>query len=126
MDFPDTDTISAVLPDIEFPRFAEIDYEPPAIALDDIEASTRHEMDGFSFDGLSEGARVAVGLGSRGIHDIVPIARTVVDDLTRRGFDPVVVPAMGSHGKATADGQQKHSRTLVSPRKHSIVPSTLA
>jgi hypothetical protein len=107
MDFPDKDTISAVLPDIEFPQFAEIDYEPPAIALDDIETSTRHEMDEFSFDELSEGTRVAVGLGSRGIHDIVPIARTVVDELTRRGFDPVVVPAMGSHGGATADGQRK-------------------
>lgn len=107
MDFPSKDMISGSLPDIEFPRFTEIDYEPPTVELDNIEASTRHEMDVFSFDELSDGARVAVGLGSRGIHDIVPIARTVVDELTRRGFDPVVVPAMGSHGGATADGQRK-------------------
>jgi hypothetical protein len=107
MDFPDKDTISSVLPSVEFPRFAEINYEPPAPELNDVEASTRHELDELRFDELSDGARVAIGLGSRGIHDIVPIARTITDELARRGFDPVIVPAMGSHGGATADGQRK-------------------
>lgn len=106
MDFPPKETISAVLPAIEFPRFAEVDYEPPAPEIDDVEATTRHEIEALSIDELSDGARVAVGLGSRGIHDIVPVAHTVVNELTRRGLDPVVVPAMGSHGGATADGQR--------------------
>lgn len=107
MDFPDEDTISSSLPTVEFPQFAKLNYEPPAPELDNIEASTRNEVDKFPFNELSDGACVAVGLGSRGINDIVPVARTVVDEIADRGFNPVVVPAMGSHGGATADGQEK-------------------
>src|SRR5262249_57226818 len=49
--------------------------------------------------------RVAVGVGSRGIAGIGRIVGTVVDTLRQLGFDPFVVPAMGSHGAATAEGQ---------------------
>jgi hypothetical protein len=48
---------------------------------------------------------VAVGVGSRGIAGIGRIAGAVVDTLRALGFDPFVVPAMGSHGAATAEGQ---------------------
>jgi hypothetical protein len=51
------------------------------------------------------GARVAVAVGSRGIGDLVPIVRTVIDRLRATGCAPFVVPAMGSHGSATAEGQ---------------------
>lgn len=49
--------------------------------------------------------RVAVGVGSRGIADIGRIVAAVVETLRELGFDPFVVPAMGSHGAATAEGQ---------------------
>lgn len=51
------------------------------------------------------GARIAVTAGSRGIHDLVPVVKAAVDWLTAVGAAPFVVPAMGSHGGATADGQ---------------------
>jgi hypothetical protein len=53
------------------------------------------------------GARIAVTAGSRGIHDLVPVVRAAVDWLTSVGATPFVVPAMGSHGGATADGQRE-------------------
>ena len=51
------------------------------------------------------GARIAVGVGSRGIADLVLIVRTVVARLRSIGAEPFITPAMGSHGGATAEGQ---------------------
>ncbi|QNE19439.1 DUF2088 domain-containing protein [Kribbella qitaiheensis] len=53
------------------------------------------------------GARIAVTAGSRGIHDLVVVVRAAVDWLRAAGAEPFVVPAMGSHGGATADGQRE-------------------
>lgn len=52
------------------------------------------------------GRRVAVAVGSRGIDRIGEMARTVVAWLKAQGAEPFVVPAMGSHGGATAEGQR--------------------
>ncbi|GAA0578598.1 DUF2088 domain-containing protein [Kribbella sandramycini] len=56
---------------------------------------------------IAAGARIAVTAGSRGIHDLVPVVRAAVEWLASVGADPFVVPAMGSHGGATADGQRE-------------------
>ncbi len=55
---------------------------------------------------VKPGASVAVGVGSRGIADIAIITRAVIDTLRAHGAQPFVVPAMGSHGGATAEGQR--------------------
>lgn len=54
---------------------------------------------------LAPGSSVAVALGSRGISHIVTVARTVIDTVRAMGHLPFVVPAMGSHGGGTAEGQ---------------------
>ena len=54
---------------------------------------------------LEPGSSVAVAVGSRGIADIAPVVREVVARLKEAGLAPLVVPAMGSHGGATAEGQ---------------------
>jgi Lactate racemase N-terminal domain len=53
------------------------------------------------------GDRVAVAAGSRGIADIATVVRAAVDWLGAAGAAPFVVPAMGSHGGATAEGQRE-------------------
>lgn len=53
------------------------------------------------------GWRVAITAGSRGIDRIDEVVRAVVDEVRQRGAEPFVVPAMGSHGGATADGQRE-------------------
>jgi len=55
--------------------------------------------------GLAPGASIAVAVGSRGIADIAGLVRGIVERLTAAGFEPFIVPAMGSHGGATAEGQ---------------------
>jgi hypothetical protein len=51
------------------------------------------------------GQRVAVGVGSRGISNLARIVSEVVDHLRRAGAQPFLIPAMGSHGGATPEGQ---------------------
>lgn len=54
---------------------------------------------------LAPGSSVAVALGSRGISQIATVARAAIDTVRDMGHHPFVVPAMGSHGGGTADGQ---------------------
>jgi hypothetical protein len=56
---------------------------------------------------IASGTTVAVGVGSRGIRDIVPVTRAVIAYLRECGAQPFIFPAMGSHGGATADGQRQ-------------------
>lgn len=48
---------------------------------------------------------IAVGIGSRGIVNLEEIVRGTITALRSAGWDPFLVPAMGSHGAATAGGQ---------------------
>jgi len=56
---------------------------------------------------VQPGQRVAVAVGSRGIHNLSTIVATVVECLRKMGLKPFIFPAMGSHGGATAEGQAK-------------------
>lgn len=53
------------------------------------------------------GKRIAITAGSRCIANLVPITKAVIDHILTQGGYPFVVPAMGSHGGATAEGQLK-------------------
>jgi hypothetical protein len=56
---------------------------------------------------LPVGKRVAVGVGSRGISNLTAVVRAVVAKLKTAGCEPFVIPAMGSHGGASAEGQME-------------------
>lgn len=51
------------------------------------------------------GMRVAVAVGSRGVSNLATAVRALVRNLRAAGAAPFIVPAMGSHGAATAQGQ---------------------
>ncbi len=50
-------------------------------------------------------ARIAIATGSRGIDNLAPVVREISDYVQARRAHPFIVPAMGSHGGATAEGQ---------------------
>ncbi len=54
---------------------------------------------------IRPGQRVAVTAGSRGINNIARITGAIIGELKNIGAEPFIVPAMGSHGGATAKGQ---------------------
>lgn len=56
---------------------------------------------------LEREARIAVAVGSRGIANLSAIVAALIELLRSTGAKPFIVPAMGSHGGATADGQRQ-------------------
>jgi len=105
--------IDELLQDVPLPRMARVRQIFPDNAIGDVEAALRAELGQPAIAALvAPGASIAVGVGSRGIAELPLLARTVVDELKRRGARPFIVPAMGSHGGATAEGQAALLATL--------------
>ena len=73
-------------------------------ALPDPIAVLREQLAGLD-DLILPGARVAIAVGSRGIDNLQSIVNEGVAYVKGRGAHAFVVPAMGSHGGATAEGQ---------------------
>jgi hypothetical protein len=87
----------------DFFRVTQRVYGPRPV---DPEAATRRalsELPAAKF--IRRGMKVAIGAGSRGITDYAVIVRVVCEELKRLGAEVWIVPAMGSHGGATAEGQ---------------------
>lgn len=72
----------------------------------DIPATVRNEIRKLNLAGkLPAGSEVAVTCGSRGVANIAAVIKTVIEELKALGWKPFLVPTMGSHGGATAEGQ---------------------
>jgi len=56
--------------------------------------------------GIRRGSRIAIGVGSRGIANLRAIVAAVIAEVRAAGGDPFIIPAMGSHGGATPEGQR--------------------
>lgn len=74
-------------------------------AVQDIPKAIVESIERAGITRLPPGAEIAVAVGSRGIANLPLIVSTVVDWFRSRGYRPFIVPAMGSHGGATAEGQ---------------------
>ncbi len=73
----------------------------------DVGAAAKQALkEGGLLERMKPGATVAVGAGSRGIANLPAIVKAVIEGLREAGMQPYVVPAMGSHGGATAEGQK--------------------
>lgn len=94
--------------DLPLPRMVSVRQKFPGEQIADIpgEISGLFRRDGRT-SRIRAGSRIAVAVGSRGIHAIDRITRAVIDELRRLGASPFIVPSMGSHGGATAEGQRQ-------------------
>jgi len=93
----------APLPRIVRARQRYLTTEIPDVAAAVNEQFTRPGVG----DSVRPGIRIAVTAGSRGIARGDEILMAIVAELKQRGALPFIVPAMGSHGGATAEGQRK-------------------
>jgi hypothetical protein len=92
--------------DTPFPRIVLVEQDIPAPLIDDVPGAIRAEIARLGVAArVRPGMRIAVTAGSRGITGIPMILRTVASEIKRMGAVPFLVPCMGSHGGATADGQ---------------------
>ncbi|MCF3933887.1 nickel-dependent lactate racemase [Acuticoccus sp. M5D2P5] len=100
--------IQGLIEHINLPRMAPVRQIFEDTSLPDVDAALRES---FRTSGVAErikpGARIAVGVGSRGLADLPLLVRVTVDELKKLGAEPFIVPAMGSHGGATALGQER-------------------
>jgi hypothetical protein len=90
---------------ITLPAQMLVEARLPSHALADPAAETTARLEAGLARAEVAGRRVGVGVGSRGIDALPLVVRAVVDWLRARGARPVLFPAMGSHGGATAEGQ---------------------
>src|ERR1035437_7873239 len=91
---------------MQFPRLLVIRQKFPDRKIVDVAGSVRAALAASDFPGrLKPGARIAIGVGSRGIHNIAAIVYQVVQYWKEQGMQPLLFPAMGSHGAANAAGQ---------------------
>ena len=81
-----------------------------AAPIADITAHTRAQLDSLDLD-VPQGD-VALTVGSRGICNIPEIVRACGDWLREQGAEPFIIPSMGSHNGATAEGQQAMVESL--------------
>ena len=92
--------------DYDFPDFYHVRMRPKRDRIEDVVAATTATVDtALAHSPIRSGDQVAVAVGSRGMTDLVPMVRTVCECVHRIGAHPFIVPAMGSHGGATAEGQ---------------------
>lgn len=87
-----------------FPRMIKLEQKFPDAHIDDIDLAVREEIEKLPLPNL-EGKRIAITAGSRGIPNFMECCRAIGRELRARGADTFVVPAMGSHGGGTAEGQ---------------------
>jgi hypothetical protein len=93
---------------MSFPKMLRIRQNFSSPTLADVPESVRREMESLELGSrIKPGQTVAITAGSRGIRDIAVIVRTMVEELKSFGAKPFIVPAMGSHGGATAQGQKR-------------------
>ncbi len=87
-----------------FPHMLAVRQRFPETPELHVRAETRSQLQQV-LPGLRRGQRIAIGVGSRGIAHLQEIVAETVTVLRGAGCEPFIVPAMGSHGGATPEGQ---------------------
>jgi hypothetical protein len=94
--------------DYDFPEFYHVQVNHPRPRLEDVpDAVLAALADALPDSGITAGQTVAVAVGSRGIANLAQMVKAVCRHLQEIGAKPFILPAMGSHGGATAEGQRK-------------------
>ncbi len=88
-----------------FPRMARVKQQFPGPMLPDVAGAVRQTLGGLALP-VRPGQSVALTVGSRGVVNVDVIVRATVDHLKGLGARPFIIPAMGSHGGGTAEGQR--------------------
>jgi hypothetical protein len=93
---------------MNIPPFYRIRQRFDVTSLADVAVAVNAEFSRFDpGDKIRPGQTVAVGVGSRGTHDLKILVTATVGCLRSMGLKPFVIPAMGSHGGGTAEGQRQ-------------------
>ena len=91
---------------MNYPKMYRIGQVFDVPRVDNIEETLSQELESIQISSLiKEGARIAITAGSRGIANIDRVLRHLVHVLKENSAKPFLIPAMGSHGGGTPEGQ---------------------
>lgn len=97
--------IEKILKDVELPEVVRVYQKFDDLAIPDAYEETLKQMNKREDIVILPGQRIAITCGSRGIDQFPQLVKAAVDFVKSKGGQPILIPAMGSHGGATAEGQ---------------------
>ncbi len=104
--FPDSINYKLGGDEVPLPRMFKAKQLFARDRLDDIEGEVNKQMDKLQLPDIN-GKRIALTAGSRGVANQARILKAVAAYLKTKGAKPFIVPSMGSHAGATAEGQRE-------------------
>ena len=104
IDFPEIHFPIQGLEDIRLPDMVRVRQNYAHSEITDLPSKIRKEMRACLPHPELRGKRIAVTVGSRGIPGNAEIVKTICEQLRAWGALPFLVPAMGSHGGGTVEG----------------------
>lgn len=103
-----TDTVSDILKEVPLPKMVRVRQKFLQNKVEDVPETVRRELARAKIrQRIRPGMTVALTCGSRGVANIAVVLRETAAVLREAGAYPFIIPAMGSHGGATAEGQKK-------------------
>jgi hypothetical protein len=119
---------------MEFPTLYVLDQNFETVASPDVHPSVTHELQRTNLLGpVFAGQKVVITAGSRGVDSMAEVLRSLSEAVKAKGADPVILPAMGSHGGGTATGQVEvlehlgiNSATVGAPIHDQLEPVKIA
>ncbi|MCI1931558.1 MAG: nickel-dependent lactate racemase [Clostridia bacterium] len=105
IDFPEMNFPVQGIEDVPMPKMVRIKEKYEDDKIDDVRAHIESEMDNLEIDKAAlKGKSIAITVGSRGIPSLPVLVKSICDKLKEWGAKPFIIPAMGSHGGGTAEG----------------------
>lgn len=100
--------LEELLKDIPIPKMVKVKQNFDATKIEDFQAALTKELNQEKIKAtVKPGMEIAIAVGSRGVDKLVQKTAITVKFLQELGAKPFIVPSMGSHGGATAEGQRQ-------------------
>ena len=99
--------VKDVLKDVPIPAFYRLKQHFTNTVVHDVRSAVRDSLEERDlYETIKPGSHVTIAVGSRQIANLKDIVHEIVQIVKERGAYPSIIPAMGSHGGATAEGQR--------------------
>ncbi|GAA0286693.1 hypothetical protein GGQ92_000930 [Gracilibacillus halotolerans] len=93
--------------EIPIPKMAKVKQTFDNTEIEDVTSALNREFEQKKIaTTIKPGMSIAVAVGSRGLDRLVEMTKVTIDFIKQQGGKPFIVPCMGSHGGATAEGQK--------------------
>lgn len=97
--------VADIVKDVKIPKMVLVEQCFDHDEIAEVDAVLRQQLRPMAAKTIHPGMQIAIGVGSRGIANLPVLVKAVIEEVKALQAEPFIVPAMGSHGGATAKGQ---------------------